>query len=140
MKKFIMTGFVVCTLLFVLAFSSCDADLEPSDIGDSAISKPRGELMISGITDFTINMLGVFSGSAAGYIETESEPDWEVTEYISPASTITVDLSPWEGTGDYTVVLVGTNFLYYKENVKFDKGSASVGFLSFTPFNLGGED
>lgn len=142
MKKFMVTGFAVWTVLLLLSFSACDASLDPSDSGDSAISKPRGELTITGITG-TFTSVYVLSASLSSPAS-PSVPSSVATGpgvYSSPA-TITLrksNDSVWDGTGDYYVFLLVSltaanpkDIWGYcsKERIKFDKGSASVGFSS----------
>jgi hypothetical protein len=147
MKKFGMTGFAVCGVLFVLGFSSCDATLDPSDTGDSALSKPRGELTISGI-DSGVYQVSVYSTSVTmEALKKPSSLDWVARGTpVSSSETITLGNpagNVWDGTGEFLVFLEGsseTDIMGYAKVISFDKGRASVVFFTFEKIETGKDE
>ncbi|MFP3089750.1 hypothetical protein LQZ21_05425 [Treponema sp. TIM-1] len=152
MKKMIIAGLLGVVL--ALGFSGCDAELDPSDEGDSAFSKPRGELTISNINS------GVIITSVKVYKETGRPADLDaLNRYQSPIAiaygisnskpTVTLSTytgnSVWDGTGSYGVFLAISYVLNnpnipstepppivgYWAALTFDKGRAAASFSGF---------
>jgi hypothetical protein len=139
MKKSSMTGFVLW-MVVVLGFSACDASLDPSDTGDSAISKPRGELTITDISyGLSISYVQVYEQTYTPAYETLGNLSLIATAGGISRSSPTAYLytgkdSPWDDTGTYGVFLVTNsgNIAGYWKAISFDKGRASAVFNTFS--------
>lgn len=151
MKKFMVTGAAVCAVLLLLGFSACDASLDPSDSGDSAISQPRGQLTITGIT-VAFTAVYVFPPSKTlEYNDNLSDCVAIGTGSGTGAATVTISLQKpvggaWDGSGSYRVFLLvnstpdpsGEWGSY--GTISFNKGSASVNFSAFTSVQRPSDD
>jgi hypothetical protein len=149
MKKFSMGGLAVWMALLALGFPGCDASLDPSDEGDSAISKPRGELTITGSITDTIIGVRVYNNTTSrpGYLDVATPGGWSSIASAGPISNskptviLSAGGSPWNGTGTYGVFLAsvsaisnelepGTTVGHWKV-IAFENGRATVGFDQF---------
>ncbi|MDR2629536.1 MAG: hypothetical protein LBC60_01280 [Spirochaetaceae bacterium] len=136
MKRLSITGFALCAVLLVLGFSGCDAALDPSNSGDSGLSKPPGELTITGVGSGTYTVY-VFSSAYDGLDSQQIANSIWVARAIyqgtSPVKLIGINNSTWSGSGPYYVFLVGSQDNkpgVFKSQVNFDKGRGAVTFSS----------